>query len=111
MSNIAVFLGSASVSVAAAGALDGDGSIGDPLTLEVEGTTLAINGSNQVGIKASATLVTPNIGAATGTSVVLSGDAKAATFHVGATAGADGSIVIPTVGTLAFTKGIYTGIS
>lgn len=48
------------------------------------------------------TLVTPNIGAATGTSVDLSGDVKGATFHVGATAGADGTTCT------AFTKGLCT---
>ena len=37
------------------------------------------------------TLVTPVLGAATGTSVALSGDVKGATFHVGTDAGADGS--------------------
>lgn len=55
-----VFLGTASVSTAAAGALGGDGSIGDPLTIEVDGTTADVNGSNQIevlGVVADLTLV------------------------------------------------------
>jgi len=38
-------------------------------------------------IKTSVSLTTPVIGAATGTSLSLSGDCAAATFHAGATAG------------------------
>jgi hypothetical protein len=68
MANTSVFLGRASV--ATTGPITGDGSIGDPLT-----------------IPADATLTTPDIGDATGTSLVLSGDMKAATYHSGATAG------------------------
>ncbi len=55
-----VFLGSASVSVAVAGALGGDGSIGDPLTVEADGTTVSVNGSDELqalGVIADLTLV------------------------------------------------------
>jgi hypothetical protein len=77
---------------------------------------IAANLSDETGTGAlvfanTPTLVTPVIGAATGTSVNLSGDARAATFHVGATAGVDATVVIPTVGTLTFVKGIITDFS
>ena len=57
------------------------------------------------------TLVTPVLGAATGTSVAVSGDVKGATFHVGAAAGVDASVVIPAVGTLTISKGLVTGFA
>lgn len=40
--------------------------------------------------------------------IVASGDVKAATYHVGATAGQDATVVITGVGTLTFVKGIMT---
>ena len=40
----------------------------------VDGVTTAVNGSNQISVKASANLTTPNIGAATGTSLSVSGN-------------------------------------
>jgi hypothetical protein len=39
-----------------------------------DGVTTTINGSNQIAVKASATLTTPNIGAATGTSLSTTGN-------------------------------------
>lgn len=56
------------------------------------------------------TLVTPVLGAATGTSVNLSGNCRAATYNVGATAGVDASIVIPAVATITVSKGIITAV-
>lgn len=56
MANEAVFLGNDGVSVAAAGALGGDGQIGNPLQIEVDGSTVTINGSNQLVSSASASL-------------------------------------------------------
>lgn len=50
MSNAAVFLGSASVHTATAGGLGGDGSIGDPLEVLVDGTTIHVNGSNELEV-------------------------------------------------------------
>ncbi len=55
------------------------------------------------------TMTTPVLGAATGTSVNLSGDCRAATYHVGATAGADGTGTVITGITVA--KGIVTSIT
>jgi hypothetical protein len=53
---------------------------GTQVNVLTDGTTTAINGSNQVEVKASANLVTPNIGAATGTSLSLTGNVQAATW-------------------------------
>lgn len=56
------------------------------------------------------TFVTPILGAATGTSVNLSGNVRAGSFNVGATAGVDASIVIPAVATITVSKGIIVGV-
>jgi hypothetical protein len=53
--------------------------------------TIGINGSNQLYIPAGAVLTTPNIGAATGTSVSVTGTVTAAT-HNGTTFSASGNI-------------------
>jgi hypothetical protein len=55
------------------------------------------------------TLVTPVLGAATGTSVNLSGDCKAATYHVGADAGVDGTGTM--ISAITVKKGIITAIT
>ncbi len=57
-------------------------STGVPLTGDV-----LITNAGVTSIKTSVSLTTPVIGAATGTSLVLSGDCTAATYHAGATAG------------------------
>jgi len=44
------------------------------------------------------------------TNVVVSGDVKAATFHVGNDAGIDATIVIPAVATITIKKGIITAV-
>lgn len=62
--------GNASTTISVSAPLDGDGSSGDPVTLP-----------------ASATLTTPNIGAATGTSLNLSGGITATAYASGATPG------------------------
>lgn len=67
-------------------------------------------GSGALVFATSPALVTPDVGVATGTSVNLSGDVKGATFHVGAAAGVDASIVIPAVATITVTKGIITAV-
>jgi hypothetical protein len=48
---------------------------------------VTITNAGVAAIKTSVSLTTPAIGAATGASVVLTGDCRAATFHAGATAG------------------------
>lgn len=48
---------------------------------------VTITNAGVTAIKASVSLTTPVLGVATGTSINLSGDCKAATFHAGATAG------------------------
>jgi hypothetical protein len=75
---------------------------------------IAANISDETGTGAlvfanTPTLVTPVLGAATGTSVVLSGDCKAATYHVGTDAGVDGSGTVITAITIK--KGIVTQIT
>jgi hypothetical protein len=70
------------------------------------------SGTTTIGAGAtltSPTLVTPALGAATGTSVVLSGDCKAATYHVGATAGASGAGT--TITAITVVNGIVTAIT
>jgi hypothetical protein len=49
---------------------------------------VTITNAGVAAIKTSVSLTTPAIGAATGASLVLTGDCRAATFHAGATAGA-----------------------
>lgn len=56
------------------------------------------------------TFTTPVLGAATGTSVNLSGNVRGASFNVGASAGVDASIVIPAVATITVSKGIITAV-
>jgi hypothetical protein len=69
--------------------------------------TLANTGA--ATIKTSVTLTTPVLGVATGTSVNLSGDCRAATYHVGATAGASGTG--STIASITVVNGIVTAIS
>jgi hypothetical protein len=45
-----VFIGFNAVDVAAAGGLSGDGTAGDPLAVNVDGTTIEINGSNDLAL-------------------------------------------------------------
>jgi hypothetical protein len=79
-------------------------------------TDTAVTGDVTIGntgvtaIKSSVTLTTPNIGAATGTSVVLSGDCKAATFHAGSTAGVTAG-PFSTVASIATTAGLVTTLT
>lgn len=67
-------------------------------------------GSGALVFADTPTLITPVLGAATGTSVTLSGNIRGASFNVGATAGVDASIVIPAVATITVSKGIITAV-
>ncbi len=111
--------------------ITGDGSSGNPITVDLSGygtkagtlaqfaatTSAQLAGviSDETGTGALAfantpTFVTPVLGAATGTSVNVSGNVRGASFNVGATAGVDASIVIPAVATITVSKGIITAV-
>jgi hypothetical protein len=85
--------------------------LGTPSSANLAATVTGETGSGALVFADTPTLVTPNIGAATGTSVNLSGNARAASFNVGAAAGVDATVVIPVVGTLTISKGIVTGFA
>lgn len=76
MSNSAVFLSSVTVETDPAGALGGDGSIGDPLEVLVDGVTITVNGSNQLvaegGEGITGSLTAGQVPYATGASTVAS---------------------------------------
>ncbi len=75
-------------SLAIGGATIGSNGLAVTGHLLVEGvTSTGATGTGALVFATTPTLVTPVLGAATGTSVVLSGDCTAATFHAGATAG------------------------
>ena len=71
---------------------------------------VTIDNAGVTAIKASVSLTTPVLGAATGTSLVLSGDCKAATFHAGATAGVTAG-PFTTVASIATTAGLVTTLT
>jgi hypothetical protein len=79
-------------------------------------TDTAITGDVTIGntgvtaIKTSVSLTTPVIGAATGTSLSLSGDCAAATFHAGATAGVSAG-PFTTVASIRAIGGIVTTLT
>ena len=68
---------------------------------------VTISNAGVTAIKTSVSLTTPVLGAATGTSLVLSGDCRAATFHAGATAGATAG-PFTTVASIQTIAGIVT---
>ncbi len=74
-------------------------------------SSATVTGTGSQVLATSPTLITPVIGAATGTSLSVSGDVAAATYHVGATAGIDTSITTAgLVGkTITVSKGLITG--
>ena len=54
--------------------------VGTQFNVNYDGATISLNGTNQLYIPAGATLTTPNIGAATGTSLSVTGAVTAATI-------------------------------
>ncbi len=84
--------------------------LGTPSSSNLAAAVTGETGSGALVFADTPTLVTPVLGAATGTSVNLSGNCRAATFNVGATAGVDASIVIPAVATITVSKGIITSV-
>ena len=71
---------------------------------------VTISNAGVTAIKASVSLTTPVLGAATGTSLVLSGDCRAATFHAGATAGVTAG-PFTTVASINVIAGIVTTLT
>jgi hypothetical protein len=70
---------------------------GNQFNANVAPDQLEINGSNQIAIKAGAVLVTPNIGAATGTSLSVTGTVTAADFS-GPLSNGSSNVFIPAAG-------------
>jgi hypothetical protein len=106
MSNVAVFINTGATTVTVGTGLEGDGSGGDPLTISDPfpvGTLTAT----------AATITTVTATTVNATNVVASGDVKAATYHVGASAGVDASITTAgLVGkTITISKGVVTGFA
>jgi hypothetical protein len=84
--------------------------IGTVFNAKVDTTTIAFNGSGQISIPAGATLTTPNIGAATGTSVSVTGTVTAASVVGGVITGTSASVTGTITGGDTITGGnIATG--
>lgn len=71
---------------------------------------VTITNAGVTAIKTSVSLTTPAIGAATGASVVLTGDCRAATFHAGSTAGVTAG-PFTNVSSIATTAGLVTTLT
>jgi hypothetical protein len=67
---------------------------GTVITAKVDGTTTAFDGSGNISVKASATLTTPNIGAATGTSLSTTGNVQGGNILTGGLISATGAIQV-----------------
>ena len=78
---------------------------GTVFSTKVDGTTTAFDGGGNISVKASATLTTPNIGAATGTSLSLTG-AVTGTAHNGTSVSVSGGVTAASVA-----GGVITGSS
>ena len=68
--------------------------VGTVITAKVDGTTTAFDGSGNISVKASATLTTPNIGAATGTSLSATGNVQGGNILTGGLISATGAIQV-----------------
>lgn len=84
--------------------------LGTPTSANLIAAITDETGSGALVFANTPTFVTPVLGAATGTSVTLSGNVRGASFNVGASAGVDASIVIPAVATITVSKGIITSV-
>jgi hypothetical protein len=71
---------------------------------------VTITNAGVTAIKASVSLTTPVLGAATGTSINLSGDCRAATYHAGATAGVSAG-PFTTITGITVVNGIVTALT
>jgi len=65
---------------------------GTVISAKVDGTTTAFDGSGNISVKASAVLTTPNIGAATGTTLSTTGTVTGGNLATGGTASATGNV-------------------
>ena len=68
--------------------------VGTVINAKVDGTTTAFDGSGNISVKASATLTTPDIGAATGTSLSTTGNVQAGNLRTAGLISATGSITV-----------------
>jgi acetylglutamate kinase len=84
-------------------------ALGVSTDVAMSGDVTIVN-SGATTIKTSVSLTTPVLGVASGTSVNLSGDCKAATFHSGATAGVTAG-PFATVSSIASTAGLVTTLT
>lgn len=71
---------------------------------------VTISNAGVTAIKASVSLTTPVLGEATGTSLNLSGNCRAASYNVGATAGVDAG-PFTTITAITVSKGIVTALT
>ena len=83
---------------------------GTVISTVYDNSTIGINGSNQLYIPASAPLVTPNIGAATGTSLSVTGTVTAASTVGGVITGTSASVT-GGVTAASVAGGVITGTS
>ena len=85
---------------------------GTQFNVNVDPETTVINGSNQVAVKASANLTTPNIGAATGSSLSLTGNIDVLNVNATGYVSATGNVVagnINTVGLISVAGNVNSG--
>ena len=105
-----IFIGTVPISSGVSGLATGMATfLGNATSANLASTVTDETGTGALVFANTPTLATPAIGAATGTSVVLSGDCKAATFHVGTDAGVDGSG--STITAITVKKGLITAIT
>jgi hypothetical protein len=79
---------------------------GTQVNVLTDGITTGINGSNQVEVIPNAQLTTPNIGAATGSSLSVTGNVAAGNVFTGGAVSATGNV---TAGNILFDSGIVSG--
>ena len=85
---------------------------GSQFNVNVDPDTTTINGSNQVAVKASANLTTPNIGAATGSSLSLTGNIDVLNVNATGYVSATGNVIggnISTSGLISVAGNVNSG--
>ena len=85
---------------------------GTQFNVNVDPETTTINGSNQVAVKASANLTTPNIGAATGSSLSLTGNIDVLNVNATGYVSATGNVIggnINTAGLISVAGNVNSG--